>query len=378
MLIGVDGNEANIKNRVGVNQYGFDLLCSIYKLQDMWKDRVKFVIYLKNPPLGDMPPATDCWKYKVLPGRGLWIVIRLMPSLFLERERPDVFFTPSHYIPPFAPMPRVAAIMDLGYLKFKGQFKAYDYWQLKLWSAWSITRSKYIIAISESSRADIVRHFPQVSEKVEVTPLSSERDAPSGFRKNEIGAVMEKYGIKKNYILFLGTLKPSKNVDGLVEAWSKIVNDFPDFVLVIGGKKGWLYESIFEKVKKLGLAENVVFTDFVEKKDKMPLIAGAKVFALPSFWEGFGIDALNAMVLGVPVVVSNVGSLPEVVGDAGILVDPYNTDSIAGGIKKVLSMTEKEYNKLAAQGIKRAKGFSWEATARKTLEVLENATKQRR
>jgi glycosyltransferase involved in cell wall biosynthesis len=140
---------------------------------------------------------------------------------------------------------------------------------------------------------------------------------------------------------------------------------------VITGKKGWLYESIFDRVKALNLTGDVIFTDFVPEEDKAPLIKGAKVFVLPSFWEGFGLDVLNAMACGVPVVVSGVGSLPEVAGEAGIVVNPYKPASIAGGIAKVLSMSDLEYNKLIEKGLKQVKKFSWEKTARETIEIIE-------
>jgi len=119
----------------------------------------------------------------------------------------------------------------------------------------------------------------------------------------------------------------------------------------------------------LGLTDKVVFTDFVPEEDKPALINGAKVFVLPSFWEGFGLDALNAMAAGVPVIASNIGSLPEVVGDAGILVDPNNVSEITSAIDKVLSMNKSDYNSMVEKGVAQAKKFSWEATARETLNI---------
>ena len=122
----------------------------------------------------------------------------------------------------------------------------------------------------------------------------------------------------------------------------------------------------------MGLSGDVIFTDYVAEADKPALIAGSKVFVLPSFWEGFGLDALSAMACGVPVVVSKVGALPEVVGDAGILVDPYSTDSIAEGIKRVLTMNKVEYNRQVKNGLVQAAKFSWEKTAKETLEIITN------
>jgi len=376
MIIGIDGNEANIVTKVGVNVYAFNLLWGIYKLQGQWQNKHKVIVYLKNLPLPDLPKPTKSFSYKVIPGGGAWIVKKLPPKLFTDKPRPDIFFSPSHYVPPFSPVPRVCSIMDLGYLEFSGQFKKYDFWQLKLWSAYSLYVSKAVIAISNSTKKDIVRHYPFASKKTFVTLLAYDKTKfHSSISPNDVRRVLNKYSIVNDYVLYLSTLKPSKNVVGLLAAWSGVKKGFPDTKLVIAGKKGWLYESIFAKVKELGLTEDIIFTDYVPEEDKPGLIKGAKLFVLPSFWEGFGLDVLNAMASGVPVVVSNVASLPEVVGKAGILVDPYNIKSIEGGIRKVLSMTQAQYNTLVEAGIKQARKFSWEKTARETLQILEKAAK---
>jgi len=372
MIIGIDGNEANIENRVGVNQYGFELLHGIHKLQGEWENKHKFIVYLKRPPLPDLPKPTGHFTYKVIPGGGAWIVKKLMPSLYKDKPRPDIFFSPSHYVPPFAPMPRVCAIMDLGYLEFSGQFKKTDFWQLKLWSAYSIFVSKAVISISNSTKDDILRHYPFASSKVYVTHLAYDHEVFNpGIKPEDVRRVRERYAIVDDYILYLSTLKPSKNVEGLLEAFGRVKQEFPDLKLVVAGKKGWLYENIFERVKKLHLEKDVLFTDFIPEEDKAPLIKGARLFVLPSFWEGFGLDPLNAMACGVPVVVSDVGSLPEVVGKVGVLVDPNNHQSIAKGILKVLSMGKLEYNRLVQEGLDQAKKFSWEKTTRETIKILE-------
>lgn len=376
MIIGIDGNEANTESRVGVNQYGWELLKSMHELLRKNPTKHKVIVYLKHPPLSDMPEERDFWKYRVLSGGGLWIIRKLMVELFLNKEKLEVFFTPSHYLPLFSTVPLVCSIMDLGYLEFSAQFKKSDFWQLKYWSAWSISISKAIISISESTKKDIVRHYPFASKKTFVTLLGYDKEKFNLDSKQEdVRRVLSKYSIvndQNGYVLFLSTLKPSKNVIGLLSAWSEVVKEFSGLKLVIAGKKGWMYEEIFSKVKELKLVDDVVFTDYVDEEDKPVLIAGAKLFVLPSFWEGFGLDSLNAMASGVPVVVSNVGSLPEVVGDAGILVDPYNVSSIAEGIIKILKMNKSQYNLQVKKSITQANNFSWEDTARNTLSVLES------
>src|SRR3989304_1668269 len=204
MIIGIDGNEANIVSRVGVNQYAFNLLWRIHKLQGEWKNKHKFLVYLKEKPLPDLPKPTNYFKYKVIPGGGAWIIRKLTPSLYKDKPRPDVFFTPSHYVPPFAPMPRVCAIMDLGYLEFSGQFKKSDFWQLKLWSAYSIFVSKAVISISTSTKDDILRHYPFASKKVFVTHLAYDKEVfNTHIPPEDVRRVKESYAIVSDYILYL-------------------------------------------------------------------------------------------------------------------------------------------------------------------------------
>jgi glycosyltransferase involved in cell wall biosynthesis len=382
MIIGIDGNEANVKNRVGVNTYAYELLKKFIKLQVISKTSHEFIVYLKDKPLDDMPEETANFKYRVLPGRGLWVITKLVPYLLVNADRLDVFFTPSHYLPILTTIPQVCSIMDLGYLEYTDQFTKKVFWQLKWWSAMSIFVSKAVVAISQSTKKDIVRHYPSASSKVHVTPLAYDADKFNiNIQPNDVRRVKNKYSIVDDYILYLGTLKPSKNLERLVEAFGTISAKYQtqsNYQLVIAGKKGWMFDSIFKKVKDLGLEKKVIFTDFIPETDKPGLIRGAKVFALPSLWEGFGLDVLNALSCGVPVVVSNVGSLPEVVGDAGTLIDPNSVDSIAQGISKVLSMDKNDYNSMVSKGLAQVKKFSWERTASETLAIIENVNRQNR
>lgn len=373
LIIGIDGNEANIEKRVGINTYVYKLLWNFWKLQDEWHNKISLIVYLKDKPLNDLPKETQNFKYKILKGKGNWILTKLMPSLYFDKERPDIFFSPSHYTLPFAPIPRVCSIMDLGYLNFSEQFSKKVFWQLKWWSAISILVSKRVIAISNSTKQDIVRHYPFARKKTYVTHLGFDNEKyNTNISEKDVRRVKNKYSIVDDYILYLGTLKPSKNIEGLIEAFSLIKSNCK---LVIAGKKGWMYETIFEKVEKLKIDKKVIFTDFVDEEDKPALIKGAKIFVMPSFWEGFGLDVLSAMACGVPVVVSRVGSLPEVVDKAGIFVDPNNVNSIKDGLLKILSLKHFEYNKIVNDGIIQSKKFSWEKCARDTLKILEGVKK---
>lgn len=370
MLIGIDANEANLtSNRVGINEYALNLLRAIYNL----KTSHEFVIYLKTPLLDDLPKEKPGWRYRIISFPALWTQTRLPWDLYFHKPRPDVFLSLTHYAPRLSPVPTVVAIMDLGFLSTPEQFTVRDYNQLKNWTGYSIRQAAKVLAISEFTKKDIQKYYHKNPENIVVTPLAYNSKL---FKPTQNQSVLNKYSIKKPYILFLGSLKPSKNIDSLIRAFAKLsLQDLPvGTQLVIAGKKAWLYEKIFALCDELNLQGKVVFTGFVEDTEKPVLMSSCSAFVLPSYFEGFGIPVLEAMACGVPVVVSNVASLPEVAGEAGIYIDPYDVDSLAEGIKMVFSPKAHEFVKL---GLKRVKLFSWAKTAQATLKCLETATTSR-
>ncbi|MFC1790583.1 glycosyltransferase family 4 protein [Patescibacteria group bacterium] len=377
-LIGIDGNEANVSNRVGSNLYAFELLKQLEKSQPKagrpLDGEIKFVVYLKDPPLPDMPKQSSNWQYRVVGPKRLWTKVALPFDLYTHHPRPDVFFSPGHYSPLLVPMPLVVSVMDLGFLRFPEQFKKKDLYTLKKWTRGSVSRADHVLAISEFTRSDIIKTYQISTRKVTATPLGGGK-RKSLLAKGKSRGVFDKYGIKGKYILFLGTLKPSKNIAGLVRAF-KIFNKKlkKNLKLVIAGKKGWLYEDIYLQVRQEKMASQIIFTDFVAEEDKPALLSGAEVFILPSFWEGFGLPALEAMTYGVPVVAARVASLPEVVGRAGVLVDPDDPVDIARGI----SLALREKKKRGQLSLAQAKKFSWEKCAAQTLGVLLRVTERSR
>ncbi len=362
MLIGIDANEANLTpNRVGVNQYAFELLHALYNL----KTQHTFVIYLKTPPLADLPKPKPNWTYRIIPFPKFWTQTRLPLDLFTHTPRPKVFFSMTHYAPRWSPIPTVVSIMDLGFLRDPSQFKAKDLNQLKSWTKYSITNAKRVIAISEFTKKDIEHYYHKNPDTVKVTLLSYNANL---FKPTNQPQILNKYGITKPYFLFLSSLKPSKNVTGLLRAF----HDFKDkkYSLVIVGKKAWLYDQIFKLANDLGISERVIFTGFVDEIDKPALMTEAASFVLPSFFEGFGIPVLEAMACGTPVVVSKVASLPEVVADAGIYVNPSDTKSITTGLTTSVGPLRDQFVK---KGLNRVKSFSWITCAQQTLKIIEDA-----
>lgn len=371
MIVGIDGNEANVKNRVGSGQYGFELLKQFAKI----KTDNQFLVYLKNRPLLDLPNETPNFKYLVFGPKKFWTQVALPVNLYFRKPRPSVFFTPTHYAPRFSPVPVVITIFDLSFIHFPEMFRKSDLYQLKNWTAYSVKKAAKILTISQSSKADIVNYYQVPENKVIVTyPGVGSEFKPQPREKIE--AIKKKYGIKNDYILYVGTLQPRKNLLCLIEAFYLLIRNakykIQNTKLVIAGKKGWLYDEIFAKVKNLELENKVIFTDFVESQDLPALYSGAAVFVNVSLWEGFGMPVLEAAACGTPVVVSNTSSLPEVVGDAGILVNPESVEDIAVGISKALRYHGLVHGSIENKLLQQAAKFSWESCAVETLKVLES------
>lgn len=376
MLIGIDGNEANNIRKVGIGCYAYELLNNIYKINSLQAGNIKnsFRIYLKDTQNKSLP-ETQWWKYKVLKPRLLWTQFALPLRLFSDKEKPDVFFSLTHYAPRIKVCKTAISIMDLSYIRFPEMFTRKDLWQLRNWTAYSVKNADIIFTISKFSKKEIMDYYKLNSEKIVVTYPGYDKDK---YQITNIKDQKEKLKIKNNYlinddyILFVGTLQPRKNIVRLLEAFNSAMEQLNNKVmqLVIIGKKGWLYEEVFQKVKELNLGKRIIFTDYVSDEDLPDLYRGAKCFVLPSLYEGFGLPVLEAMASGCPVIVSNISSLPEVVGKAGIMIDPFDSNDIARGILEILKMNDTRYNMQKRLSIEQAHKFSWVQCAKVTLDNL--------
>jgi len=285
---------------------------------------------------------------------------------------PDVLFVPAHVLPLVHPPRSVVTIHDLGYLHFPRAHRLLDRLYLDLSTRFNARAAAHIIADSQATKRDLVERYGVEPSKISVIYPGYDEEAFQPLREREaIEAVKTRYGIAGDYILFVGTIQPRKNLVRLMEAFSLLKRQAADLQLVIAGKKGWLYEAIFRRVEELGLEGQVVFTGYVADEDLPALFSGARLFVFPSLYEGFGLPVLEAMACGVPVVCSNASSLPEVADDAALLFDPLDVVGMAAAMERVLG-DERLRAKLVERGLKRARGFSWEKCARQTLAVLES------
>ncbi len=234
----------------------------------------------------------------------------------------------------------------------------------------SVRFSSKVIAVSEYTRKDILRYIGPFDDKIKVIYEAADSRFTGPASQDEIDRVRDLYQIPGRYFLFTGFLEPRKNLERLLQAFAS-VQDKNDQYLVIAGGEGWWYEATYRKVKELGLEKRVIFTGYVSDDHLQALYSGATFFAFPSLYEGFGIAALESICCGTPVLASNNTALPEVVGNAGVFVDPFNIKEIGNAI---LSFTEQgmkipEENCLAA-----GNKFSWNKAAIETLELLSPST----
>ncbi len=303
-----------------------------------------------------------------------FVRIPLTLSAELRRNRVDVLHV-QFTAPPFSPCPVVVSIHDLSFEHLPQTFKRRSRMQLRLTVRRSARNAAQVIALSEYARADLINTYNLHPEKVNVVPLA----APDAFAPvrddNELQRVRQIYGIDRSYILSVGSIQPRKNLRRLIEAYSLLQQQqteckLPQLVLV--GKNAWLYDETHQLLKDRDVGGSIVLTGYVPESDLPALYSGALCFIYPSYFEGFGLPPLEAMKCGAPVIVGNKTSLPEVVGDAALMIDPFDVNAIAAAIQKVISDSDFR-SELRGKGMQRAKQFDWKETARRTLAVYEKA-----
>lgn len=381
----LDGNEANVSNRVGSNVYAFEILSHLEKITRS-NSQVSCEILLSAPPKPDLPQERSGWKYRIITPRKLWTQWALPLYLFWHKDNYDVLFTPGHYAPRISSVPYVSSVMDLAFLEYSEQFQPQDLLQLTNWTKYSVKHAKKIVTISQFSKKMITETYHIDPQNIIVAYPDVTFSPKSSLKQFE--SFLKKYKIHEPYILYLGTLQPRKNLKRLITAYEilcrsiaanqvkkktrqKDTRQQPLPQLVIAGKIGWLAEGIVKRIKKSPFKNQIIQTGFVPNNIKKPLYEKAICSVLIGVYEGFGIPPLESLYSGTIPLVSQTSSLPEVVGQAGIQVNPHKTDSIAKGLAEIWSMTVKRkaiYRRLAREQIKK---FSWEKSAQIILSTLK-------
>jgi glycosyltransferase involved in cell wall biosynthesis len=333
----------------------------------------RFVLYANSASEAEAKeklgfPLPPNWRVRAIPFQRVWTHARL--SLEMMRRPPGVLFVPSHVVPLWHPRRTVVTVHDLGYLYYPQAHTRLSRLYLHLSTIFSARAARRVIAISEATKRDLVDRYGISTRKIRVVYHGRDLLFTPVEDQGKIEEVAARYGVRQPYCLHVGTLQPRKNLRLLVDAWEELkgrVDNPPQ--LLLAGKRGWLYNSLFEAVRDRGLGDLVKFADYVEREDLPALYSGAMALTFPSLYEGFGLPALEAMACGTPVLASRASSLPEVVGDAGLLLEPGDASAWADAVERLMG-DEGLQGALRRKGLERAMGFTWERCARETLGVL--------
>ena len=310
---------------------------------------------------------------KPLPRFQLWFQIELPHRL--KKDGIDVFHGLFSRLPFVLPVPGVITVHDLSGYKMPRFHKKKTH-LTNLMYPFFVKKASRIIAVSEFTAKELVSCFPETSSKTTVVHEAAPPEYSEVTDESELDTIREKYNLPDRFLLFLGTLEPRKNLPVLLEAFLRVADAIPHS-LVISGAIGWKTKDLFNKLSASGVQDRVQLTGFVDREDIPVLMSLAEIFIYPSLYEGFGLPVVEAMACGTPVITSNTSSMPEVASDAALLVDPRSVESISNAIM-ALAHDEGRRILLREKGLKRAGEFSWEETARQTLEVYNQVVSDER
>jgi glycosyltransferase involved in cell wall biosynthesis len=378
VIIGVDASRALKSDLTGTERYSLEIIRHLLALPEArcheWR------LYTPTQPPTDLFPIDEQnVQYRVLPATRLWTHRAL--AWEVVRHPPDVLFIPAHVIPllpPFLLPATVVTLHDVGYRYFPEAHSLSQRIYLDLSTRWSAAVARRVIAVSQFTANDLERFYGAPAGKIRVIYEAVEArmrggvDARMRVSPQDWGAG----GTARSYALYLGTIQPRKNLARLIEAYGLLLQrEGVEWDLVLAGKRGWLSEHLYDLARQGGFAERVHFLGYVPEDEAQALMQNARFFAFPSLFEGFGLPVLEAQQKGVPVMCSNNSALPEVAGDAAILVDPDDVEAIADAMLQ-LSQDEALRQKLIAAGYENLKRFSWEKAAKETLSVFEEVNKE--
>ncbi|MCL5961550.1 MAG: glycosyltransferase family 4 protein [Chloroflexi bacterium] len=365
MHVGIDASRVTVGQRTGTENYSYSLIRALAQVDQS----NRYSLYFRDvtSAFSHLPASFES---RPIPFPRLWTHTRL--AWEMAQNAPEVLFVPAHVVPLVHPRATVVTVHDLGYLYHPDSHTKGARLYLHLSTRFSVHAATKVIAVSQATKRDLVDRYGADSSRIAVVHHGYDDRFKPVEEASLLETVRNTYGLGAEYLLFLGTIQPRKNLGRLLEAFAMLVKEegIPH-QLVLAGRPGWFYDTICARVRSLGLEDRVVFTGYVPDEHLPALVSGASLLVEPSLHEGFGIPIIEAMACGTPVVAANISALPEIAGEAALLVDPMNVRSIARGIGEALSAGRQA--ELREKGLRRVKDFSWVKCARETLAVLEEA-----
>ncbi len=362
--------------RAGVSQYTEQIVRHLMATVSNSGDTLTVFAGPDAPPNGYVADEV-AWRTSRLPtghapGRIVWE--QFVAPFATAWAHLDVLLCPVNVVPLAGRVPSVVTVHDLAFLAHPEAFHVTKRRYLAAMTRLSVHRARHVIAVSSHTRDDLVRHFGVRPERVTVVPNAVDARFQPADDDHAITRFKAEHHLPDRFILFVGTLEPRKNLRRLIEAFASLANDETETTLVIVGASGWLTSDLAPLVSTHGLGERITFAGYVSDDDLPHWYRAATVFCYPSLYEGFGLPVLEAMACGTPVITSRTSSLPELTGDAAVLVDPTDVAELARALKTVLA-DESRRHTMSRTGLARASAYSWERTAAATLEVIRDAAR---
>lgn len=357
MIIGIEAERANHPQKTGVEHYAKQLICHLAEIDS----QNTYILYLRTQPEEWFFSLPKNFSVKVMPFPIFWTQFRVGLEMLLHPV--DILLVPASALPMIHPKRSVVTIHDLAWKFYPETFTWFTRNFLEWSTKFAVKNASAIISVSQSTKNDLVK-FYGVDEK-KVTVVHHGFAVQSVIRNPQL-----KNAQIDPYILFLSTLQPRKNLEGLIDAFAELKKEMPELPhkLVVVGKPGWKFENILKKIEEN--KDIVDYRNHVSEEEKSSLLYGAEALLLPSFYEGFGMQLLEAFEARVPVATSNVSSMPEVAGEAAVYFDPKNTTEIKQAIKNIL-LDKSLADKLREKGSARLQEFSWSKCAQETLVILK-------
>jgi len=368
MIVGIDASRYSHKEATGVEWYSFHLLNELIPLLGR-EHNTEVRLYAP----ADFKVATDLpfnVKKRIIPFPKFWTLLRLSAEMIFKRV--DVLFVPSHTLPMFCPKKSVITIHDVAFKYLKDSYSWFAMWLLNRSTKKAVKKAWKLIVPSEATKQDLMKFYACDPNKIVVIPHGAPEVKPfERWTDGEIQQCRDLFFLKDKdlFVLYVGRLESKKNLQRLVEAFGRFLVEFPGWKLILAGKRGLGFEEIWKKVLELKLENNVFAPGYISEREKIFLLENCRIFAFPSLYEGFGLPVLEAFAHRKPVLTSKTSSLPEVAGNAALLVNPEKVEEIGVGLKRLAS-DGVLVTQLIGREEAQLKKFSWEKAGKATYEVL--------
>jgi len=364
LRIAIDASRTTVARLTGTEHYALRLIQSLIIANDQREKPHQLKLYFRDTPQADLFPKSQYTDQIAIPFARAWTHLRFASEIW--KTRPDSTFVPAHTLPFLFLGKSIVTVHDLGYKYFPEAHPPRQRIYLDMTTRYSQARASIILADSQATADDLNSFYGTAPDKIKVIYPGVDAQ-PLLDTLQDIALIRAKYDLPERYFLFIGTLQPRKNIKRIVQAFAQWQHQYDnqDTALVLAGGQGWLFDETW-----VAGIKNIKLTGYIEEADKSTLLQGAIALVFPTLYEGFGFPVIEAMHCGTPVIASTTSSLPELVGDAGLLVNPENEPAIVDAMQRYHT-DDGLRSQMIQAGYQQAKRFTWEKTAQDTMTVFD-------